>query len=152
MTLCFYDDDVGLFLQFAQVFSVSSWVLSTLPAKGLQGEGWRHVLQGKDVFAPSLFSFPLKLSDLLVSAFVFSTSVDVPGSPAAMAGAQRVQGKSLTQRPELYQRRMIHIFRVCLTHAFNNFSPIFFGPQLGEVIVSPTDFKDSRFQVKMTPK
>lgn len=73
--------------------SVWSGVLATLPAKDLQGAGWRRLLQGRQIFTSSVFHSPLKLSDPLVSAFVFSTPVHVPEIPAAMAEAEGSGGK-----------------------------------------------------------
>lgn len=89
--------------------SMSSQVLATLPVKGLQGAGWRCLLQGKEVFDLSVFHAPLKLSDLLVLAFVFSTPAHVPGSPTAMAGAEGLGEKSDSEIRALSEENDSHL-------------------------------------------
>lgn len=105
--------------------SVSGWVLAILSAEGLQGSGWRRLLHGEGVFASSVSHSHVKLSDPLVLAFGFFPCLNVAGSAAAMAGVE-VQGKNLTQRPELYHRT-IHIFKAHSVRALNYFSPVIFG-------------------------
>lgn len=123
MWLC--DNDVGPFLQ-AALLCVRLGVSDPFSRRsaGVRVET-SPARRGSSVFASSVSHSHVKLSDPLVLAFGFFSCLNVAGSAAAMAGVE-VQGKNLTQRPELYHRT-IHIFKAHSVRALNYFSPVIFG-------------------------